>query len=32
MLPSLWVSTMTECMKPLSHESGGPGSAGGGPR
>jgi hypothetical protein len=31
-LPDEWVSSMTECMKPLQHASGGPGSAGGGPR
>ncbi len=32
LLPDEWVSSMTECMKPLTHASGGPGSAGGGPR
>jgi hypothetical protein len=32
MIPDLWVRSMTECMKPLDHASGGPGSLGGGPR
>lgn len=32
LVPSLWISTMTECMKPLTNASGGPGSMGGGPR
>lgn len=32
LLPSSWVRTMEECMKPLSNASGGPGSLGGGPR
>ncbi len=32
MIPDQWLTTMTECLKPLSHASGGPGSLGGGPR
>jgi hypothetical protein len=32
LIPELWVNTMTECMKPLSNASKGPGSLGGGPR
>lgn len=32
LLPDEWVSSMTECMKPMTHASGGRGSAGGGPR
>jgi hypothetical protein len=32
LMPDTWVTTMTECMKPLSNASHGPGSLGGGPR
>ncbi len=32
LIPDEWVSSMTECMKPMTHASGGRGSAGGGPR
>ena len=32
LMPDLWVQSMTECMKPLTNASGGPGSLGGGPR
>jgi hypothetical protein len=32
LLPDEWVTSMTECMKPMTHASGGRGSAGGGPR
>jgi hypothetical protein len=32
LMPEVWVNALTECMKPLTNASGGPGSLGPGPR
>lgn len=32
LVPGVWIDAINECMKPMTHASGGPGSVGGGPR